>query len=41
MNQCFVWCNFQKTILIRSDEGKETFFVFTHVKDPYWFEEVG
>ena len=26
MTQCFVCCNFQKTILIRSTEGKETFF---------------
>ena len=26
--QCFVYCNFQKTILIRSAEGKERVFVF-------------
>ena len=37
MTQCFVCCSFQKTILVKSTEGKEKVFNFTHVKDPYWF----
>ena len=37
MTHCFVCCNCQNTILIRSDEGKESFLYFTHVKYPYRF----
>ena len=39
MTQCFLFCNFQNTILIRSAEGKDVVLYFTHVKDPYWFAE--
>ena len=38
---CFVCRNYKKSILIRSAEGKEKVFNFTHVKDTYWFAKVG
>ena len=31
MTHCFVCCNFQKTILVRSAEGKEMFFCILHM----------
>ena len=40
MTHCFVFCNFQKTILIQPSEVKKISLYFTHDKDPYWFSKV-
>ena len=40
MTRFLVCYNYQKTVLIRSTEGKERVFYFKNVKDPYWFTKV-